>query len=446
MSYKRRRSVPYGATTKASGYLEVRRKSDGSAVTPIPNPWRTWSDPLFYERLQGTQETESENHKVFKDHKMVLEGDVGGNFTMSKQYCDSPLPENVYIQWPWEDGDFYYGGSNRESRYSYRGPISIPWNHSWTFPPFASSSDIDLTFWGTKAVALTAPTNPVAQTAVALLEAYRDGLPHLVGHTLWRDKTLAAKNAGDEYLNYQFGWIPLLSDIKDFIHGIHVFDKRYNQFVRDSGRGVRRRMSFSPEVSYDETVVADKQFIGGPSYVALQFCYNNGSIVDGHYGRVIRSRETSVRRWFSGMFTYHAPSNFVPWQYGDVMSKARQVLGLDLTPDVVWSIAPWSWAVDWFSSTGDMIHNLTAYQQYGLVLRYGYIMEHSVVRDTYLFDGDLGLRSGSKFTGGPPPVVLTSERKLRRKATPFGFGIDLSTLSNTQKAIIAALGLSRVHL
>jgi hypothetical protein len=73
-------------------------------------------------------------------------------------------------------------------------------------------------------------------------------------------------------------------------------------------------------------------------------------------------------------------------------------------------------------------------------------MEHSIVRDTYTHVGDLGLRAGNNFTGLPSPIVLTSERKLRRKATPFGFGVDLSALSGTQKAIIAALGLGRVHL
>jgi len=71
-------------------------------------------------------------------------------------------------------------------------------------------------------------------------------------------------------------------------------------------------------------------------------------------------------------------------------------------------------------------------------------MEHSIVQDIYTFDGDPAstLKVGSGFTGHPPPVVLTSERKLRRKATPFGFGVDLSALSGTQKAIIAALGVS----
>jgi len=445
VSLKRRRAVPYGAATKATAFLDVRRTADGSYVVPSPNKWRTWSDPLFWERLQGIQETESENHEIHKLKKYQFEGDVGGDFTTSKQWSSGLIGPDVTIEWPWEPGDFLFGGSGRESRYTYCGPIQVPWNHSWTFPPYASSSDTELNFWGTKAIALSAPTNPVATTAVALLEAYRDGLPHLLGHTLWRDKTFRAKNAGDEYLNYEFGWLPLLSDVKNFVHGITRFDKLFDQLMRDSGKGVRRRMSFPIEATYNETTVASQQFVGGPSYVALQLCWGNGSIVPGHYGQVIRSRETSVERWFSGMFTYHIPRTFVPWEYGSVLSKARQVLGLDLNPDTLWSIAPWSWAVDWFTSTGDMIHNVNAHSQYGLVLRYGYIMEHSIVRDTYTFVGDLGLRAGSKFSGGPPPIVLTSERKLRRRATPFGFGVDLSALSSTQKAIIAALGLSRLR-
>jgi hypothetical protein len=78
------------------------------------------------------------------------------------------------------------------------------------------------------------------------------------------------------------------------------------------------------------------------------------------------------------------------------------------------------------------------------VLKYAYIMEHSVVRDTYSFGGGLGLIPQALYPARPNPIVFVSETKLRRRATPFGFGISLGGLNSTQKTIVAALGLSRL--
>jgi hypothetical protein len=152
-----------------------------------------------------------------------------------------------------------------------------------------------------------------------------------------------------------------------------------------------------------------------------------------------------VNRWFSGAFTYHLPVDLFAGVVKDKrLAVAQKLLGGDVDPEVLWDLAPWSWAVDWFSSVGDVIHNLSAYAKDGLVVRYGYIMEHSIVRDTYSYSGDLGLIPEAKFTGRPADLVLVSEKKLRRRSSPFGFGLALSELTTRQKAIVAALGLSRI--
>jgi len=75
-----------------------------------------------------------------------------------------------------------------------------------------------------------------------------------------------------------------------------------------------------------------------------------------------------------------------------------------------------------------------------MVLRYGYVMEHTIVRDDWYFVGPTGLADKNVR---PPVVSFVAETKLRRKATPFGFGLSYGSFSNRQKAIIAALGLSQ---
>jgi hypothetical protein len=119
---------------------------------------------------------------------------------------------------------------------------------------------------------------------------------------------------------------------------------------------------------------------------------------------------------------------------------ARKLLGADLTPDSIWNLAPWSWMVDWFSSAGSVVENWSSWMINNQVLLYGYMMEHTIATNTYTYVGNTGFRTP---VAPPFDVTLVSETKIRRQATPYGFGINLSQLSKRQIAIIAALGLSR---
>jgi len=120
--------------------------------------------------------------------------------------------------------------------------------------------------------------------------------------------------------------------------------------------------------------------------------------------------------------------------------EADKLLGLAPTPDVVWNLAPWSWAIDWFSNTGDVLSTVSDYIVDGLVMRYGYIMEHTIVKDTYTHVSV----GGSTPTGlHVAPLTFVTETKIRRRANPFGFGLTFDGLTLRQKAIAAALGIVR---
>jgi len=218
-------------------------------------------------------------------------------------------------------------------------------------------------------------------------------------------------------------------------------DKLIQQYVRDNQRIVRRRYSFPPEVSTSENVVRNQAFPAGRGL--------GGDMINFDVTRqaqVVRHREVSVRRWFSGAFVYHLPQTFLQEVYtpfADDWQVARRLLGLDLTIETLWELAPWSWAVDWFTNVGDVLYNADAWASEGLVMRYGYIMEHSIVRDTYSYVGPTYIY-GSSYEGRPSSVTLVSETKVRRQANPFGFGLTMGALSGTQKSILAAVGLTRL--
>jgi hypothetical protein len=115
-------------------------------------------------------------------------------------------------------------------------------------------------------------------------------------------------------------------------------------------------------------------------------------------------------------------------------------LGLDPSPDTVWNLAPWSWAADWFTNAGDVVSNLSDFASGGLVMAYGYMMEHSSVTDSYRLADHTGL---IPMMGKPRSLDVVTETKLRIRANPFGFGVAWDGLSPFQLSILAALGLSR---
>jgi hypothetical protein len=269
----------------------------------------------------------------------------------------------------------------------------------------------------------------------------------MIGKDLWEKSTRDAIDAREltgtsagEFLNYQFGWAPIVGDAIDFVKAVRTMDKLLQQYARDNGNVVRRRLTLPPETKIEETVVSSNTFPRLGLNSAQFFSFGSPT------GQVVRRRETTVRRWFSGAFVYHLPQTFfaaIYTPYADKFQIYRKIFGLELTPDTLWQLTPWSWAIDWFTSVGDVINNASAWANDGLVMKYGYIMEHSIVHDTYTFVGPTRILTDSQVVTRPPDVTLVTETKLRRRANPFGFGLSMDGLSDLQKTILAAVGLSR---
>jgi hypothetical protein len=274
---------------------------------------------------------------------------------------------------------------------------------------------------GTTSIARTIPTNPSAQMAVAFTETAKDGLPHLIGSTAVKSQVKAARKAGDEYLNYQFGWLPLVSDVKKFAHSVLHGDEIMRGYYKGSSKKLRRSFEY-PGTG------GESSWIGGG--------FVDGSLALG--GTAYVTDVTSQRRWFSGCFKYYVPiSAQQQGRFSYYRTRAEHLLGLELTPEVMWNVAPWSWALDWFADTGDVLHNISRLGKDGLAMQYGYQMCHGLTSREISFIGTEPLIKGQTSY-----YKRTFETKQRIPASPYGFGISFEGLSNTQKAITVALGLT----
>jgi len=378
-------------------------------------------------RTAGTQETVSEGHP-FSSSKEKGKRDIGGEFFTQKKLTLPVQRQSISNVGYKPSGLAYFD-------FHYEGPL-LPLDPSTVpFPPSYVSSNGALDAAGTTAISRVKPTNPVASLTAALAEIHRDGLPSLSSSQTWESKASVARDAGGDYLNAQFGWVPLISDVTDFTGGVSRASELIAQYKRGIGKPTRRTYHF-PTTVQDESgwgIIASGTPWGPGSNI---FTVGNLPVVPG---KITFQRSVVQHRWFSGSFSYYFPSSiFGSKKLADYAILAHE-LGLEPTPEVLWQVTPWSWAVDWFSNTGDCISNWTAFHVDGLVMLYGYMMEHTIVTDTYSM-------TGFAYEGNPCPVqdlVKVTETKIRRGATPYGFGLNWNGFSSFQGSILAALGLNK---
>lgn len=416
----------------------------------IENSGSPLNPPFERSLLEGSEVTQDENHG-FRDYPLALRrihqsvrdgksdissgpvdnrGDVGGPFNSQKRWCvvDNYTPAHIDVVEVTSAGQF--------RRKVYDGAILARDPATSDFP---SMSVTNLTPLGTTAIARCKPTNHISNLAADLTETFTQGLPKFLGHSLWKDRANILKGAGSEYLNSEFGWKPLVGDVRSAAYAVANSHRLIKSYESNSGKLVRRRYEFPIEETHS---IVDLGPSDGVNFQGANLVSElNKSLPQPH---LIKETWTYKRTWFSGGFTYHLPVGFRSRNWlASTYAKAGYLLGTELTPDTLWQVTPWTWAANWFSNMGDLVSNYSDWATDGLVLRYGYIMEHQFSKVTFYLD-----RPSRWITKGTSnrvhPITYFVESKRREKATPFGFGLDWNTFSPRQLAITLALGLTRL--
>lgn len=349
--------------------------------------------------------------------------DSGGPFECHKHtYTEtSSLGEMAYLASPF--GTYRYRGPQYAHTES-TNPSSSLW------PDVVASPDFILVPAGATAISRTLPTNPTANLAQFLGEL-REGLPRRFGVDFFRSRALAAKKAGGDYLNYEFGWKPLVKDVRSFAHAVRDSDRILDRYEKGSGLRVRRRYEFPVETTvdtFDHGLDTPRPLLVTPQYI---------NYLGAKTERVVETR----RVWFSGCYTYFLPPSNTGGRKG-WLQRANKLLGVRITPETLWNLAPWSWASDWFANTGDVMKNISAFSHDGLVMQYGYVMEKITKSRTISL-------AGIRYATAPGPhdfsQTWTTTSMKRLEASPFGFGLNpnWSSFTSRQIAIATALGLQR---
>lgn len=240
-----------------------------------------------------------------------------------------------------------------------------------------------------------------------------------------------------EWLNWQFGWFPLVSDLQKLYKTWSNIDRLLAQIARDNGRGIRRRV-----VLRDSTDVAVVQQNFNTVFVN---CYGFPSALPSGTTRWEVVTTTKDKVWFAARYRYYIPDvGESQWT-----RRARRALfGAYPTPNTLYQLLPWSWLIDYFGNVGDLVSNMGSRAVDNLTADYAYVMrQRETTVETHMFT-----RWNSQFAGGSnvpagdmrlSGVTQTTITKARAVGSPYGFGLTYDGLSLYQKSILAALGISR---
>lgn len=327
----------------------------------------------------------------------------------------------------------------------YDGPLYPHLGTREVYPAIPRMSDNDIAYYGAKAIANSAPTKPRSSLTTAFGEFLSEGLPSLIGAGLIQNRLSRIRSSGSEYLNVQFGWLPLLSEIRSIATSLKNASATLRQFERDAGKRVRRSYGFNTQTTGYTEILQDsgqttlgwfnaKQYDAGFFDVLRQGVRPN---------KLLLENSKSVSIWFKGEFQYFVPRPEGFWErIEEFEKKANILLGTSITPEVLWNLSPWSWLLDWSYNVGDLMSNTTLLADNGLVMRYGYLMRHTQEFNRfYIPDG------ATVFTGGASPGTISAtfsrNTKERFRATPYGFALNPASFSAGQWAILGALGLTK---
>lgn len=387
----------------------------------------------------SAEETSSLNNPQWKYRKGKAR-DIGGPFFSRKVSVVSDgnvhscrtVPGNVTGTYVY-NGALYPGyGDLLHSRLAtdiYDGKF----RNSTTWTSNNSLSRGDLRAKGLKYMVAASPTSPAFDGANSLAELLAErslfGIPF---------KQFARSGEGaapGEYLNLQFGILPVISDVQDYLDASNHTYRIAAQLWADNGKIVRRERE-SPWInSTTSTVYAagtnQSRLIAPPSTVLDSGFYRNHKLTV--------TVKTRRKTWFTGAYQYYLPietEGFVR-----TLMNRNAVYGFLPSPSTIWELTPFSWLSDWATNTNDLVSSVFGAGPDASVLIRGYVMCESHITTEMTWTGDLAVNGSWKRVS---MKWITSEViKQRERTRPYGLDWKLTGLTDRQISILTALGLSR---
>jgi len=267
-------------------------------------------------------------------------------------------------------------------------------------------------------------------------------------HNIWKamgghPSLFAPKHVANQFLNHEFGWVPFLSDLHKMHDTFTYQDRRLDQFKADNGKWVRRRGTVRVDsgirdIDNHEGDNAPLVMPTPPTEV-VRFPYADRPAKWGRTTTYVQYEDIVT---FSASFKYWVPSFEHPGNdpIKNGINRLR-ALGLTPSPTALYKVIPWTWLVDWFSTTGTVVSNYFDGMLDNLIAKYAYVM-----RETHSFavnESTIHLLTEGEKHDVRCMWYQQIDTKCRTEASPFGFGLSPSDFTGKQNMILNAILLSR---
>jgi hypothetical protein len=290
----------------------------------------------------------------------------------------------------------------------------------------------------------SAPNADYGNLLMIVIELLRGDIPSIIGNfrKLLITNQSAANYVGGEVLNLVFGWSPLITELSGVLRVMLTLDRMvYSETTR------RKRQWDGP---YRTVTTTDSRLIGnvGRGYPY----YDSTRVSTGSPPPYIGDASIEYVRFqkedyaFSSKYSSLAKPNSKNIGFAEQAEETLRRLGLVTDdPRIFWELTSWSWLVDWALTIGASITNASLYSpskgKYNVDYAYltTQLTERTTARAT--LRGSTLQRSCRVLSDG----LVISNTRTRDRATPFGFGTQMASLSSSQFAILVALGLARAR-
>jgi hypothetical protein len=466
-----------GLVTRDLGLSPNFHSRDGFSTYPsgnfvtrkllFPNPVTSWrSGPSFDKYLSDGKSVVSLSRpagEVFAE----LHGDTGHEFSMRKVtdfvcHTDSWLVPGALPYFAQTHGDLpLMTGSNTGDGQS--TAFNIWQDLAYSFV----SSDAELKSRGTAYIKLTTPLERQADLLISIAELVREGLPSAMGKAMLAATVNPKKRGniinalGGEYLNYIFGYAPIVSDIVKLFDFVLRVNSLVDRWIALNGNETRRRRYAHPTEApkfYSKTfrnvggTLQIQTVRPGPGTNRAEI-YAAGGSQGSAKTDIVQSVQVQINREFrfSAAFEFDITKLSIPGIKGKTSQEiasdpylraaiGAEILGVgadSLGLTTAWNLTPFSWLIDWFVNIGTVFDNVRSFQSNGLTLKWGYMTED--VNRTALMQSEVLYNGIRAYTSSG----LIKQKSVRRvRATPYGFGTTFNTLSAGQVSTLAALAAS----
>lgn len=187
--------------------------------------------------------------------------------------------------------------------------------------------------------------------ATVFLAELRD-LPSLfknVGEEFAQQGFLRA--SGGNYLKGQFGWRPLIKDLRTFFNVADKLQKRMKTLKELRGRGMIRRQFKEKDGRGTQIKHAISRIPNDYHQIGI---YPTSYEGDRIYWEVHTEMRTT--RWCDVEFVMDTPSNLFAPIDSELWDEAHSlVYGTTIDGPALWAAMPWSWLIDWGTNMTDYI-------------------------------------------------------------------------------------------